>query len=85
MSAFRPPKFVKKHDLQRMLLRLGCEIDLRRGAGSHWCVFRAVSEGRLMFALPDRREYGRDYIGPLRRRLRLTPGDGVSDEQFYDA
>ena len=82
MSKYRPPKFVGRQRLKRILRAFDCTIDENRGEGSHWSATRATSEGIQSYALPLRRDYGRSYLNPLRRRLELSPNDGVTDREF---
>ena len=83
MSKYRPPRFVGRQTLQRILRAFDCTIDEKRGEGSHWSATRATSQGIQSYALPLRRDYGRSYLNPLRRRLELSPDDGVTDREFY--
>jgi len=64
-----------------------CEIIKKRGKGSHFLIKRPDPAGgrTLTFVLPRHREYGPDYLKPLRSHLKLRPEDGVSDEDFYSA
>ncbi len=83
MSKYRPRKFLGRQVLQRILRAFDCTIDKKRGDGSHWSATRATSAGIQSYALPFRRDYGRSYLNPLRRRLELSPEDGVTDREFY--
>lgn len=44
-----------------------------------------TADGERTFVVPERAEVSRSYLRELRKRLKLTEGDGVSDERFYDA
>ena len=85
MARYRPPKVIKKKRLKRILRRFKCGIDKTRGKGSHWIIWREVPDGTVpCFTLPDRPEYGHDYIGALRRALELAPENGISHKDFFE-
>ncbi len=83
MPKFKPPKFVSRRNFLKILRRYDCEFDPERGRGNHTMIMRNLDHGTHCFSLPFRRTYGHDYINPLRRKLHLTPGDGVTDREFY--
>ncbi len=53
------------------------------GKGGHWGMTRKKVKCTLSYAVGDHREYGRDYINPIRRAMELTSAHGVSDRDFY--
>jgi len=77
---------LKYRRLLRILKRFHCWEDKRRGKGSERMLCRMV-EGRLeRFPIrchSENEEKPRAVVKAVRRRLRLTEEDGVSDEQFY--
>ncbi len=83
-----PDRTLKYRELRRILARFGVEELPSRGKGSHR-MFSAVVGGRLeRYPVPCHSE-GDELSAPLiraaRRRFRLTPEFGVSDERFYGA
>lgn len=54
-----------------------------RGKGGHTAFLRDVGGGRIeLFPLPKKKEVLDSYVKAARRKLRLMPSDGVSDEDF---
>lgn len=70
-------------DFQRWFFRHGVEIVPSRG--SHYKFSRVIGGVVLMTIVPvSGGRYVKDvYLNKARRALRLTPLDGVSDEEFY--
>jgi hypothetical protein len=70
--------------LQAILARYGVGVDRSRGKGSHVLFFRDFPQGRFTYPVPT---HGKDvlvvYVRGCRKRFRLTPVDGVSDDEFY--
>ncbi len=83
MAKFRPKKFLSPRDLNKILARYECTTDVKRGKGSHRMVMRTLADGVHCYPLPEKRDYGRDYLNALRRKLHLAPADGITDEEFY--
>jgi hypothetical protein len=79
----RPLKF---RDLERILRHFGAWIDVGRGKGSHCLALRIVAGERCSYPIPRHgNEVNSRYVTGCRKRLKLRPDDGVSDEDFYSA
>ena len=79
-------KTLKYRDLLKILRRYAVLEVKRRGKGSERLLIRTV--GGIQYSFPTKCHGEEDQkpkgvIAALRRRLRLTPSDGVSDEEFY--
>jgi hypothetical protein len=73
-------------ELLKRLRQFGVEENIKRGKGSERLLVRIVDGQRL--SITTKCHSGGDQkpkavIKAIRRRLRLTPGDGISDEHFY--
>lgn len=71
--------------LRQILRGFGVAEDSSRGKGSH-TVFSKVINGRTeSYPVPTSSgEVLVSYMGPIRRKFKLTPADGVTDEEFYE-
>jgi len=79
-------KRLKHGPLMKILRRYGVEEDRKRAKGSHRLLIRRVDGQVLKTAIKFHRsgqEYSERTIEAIRRSLRLTPADGVSDDEFY--
>lgn len=74
---------LKLRELTRILGRFGVGCDPARGKGSHVMFFLKLPEGTFTFPVPNRQDVLVPYVKGARRKFRLTPADGVSDDQFY--
>ena len=75
-----PDKPLKLHDLRRLSAAYGISEDKSKGKGSHTTFVLGTST----FPVPTSKgDIKRQYVTACRRRFRLTPADGVSDEDFY--
>lgn len=74
---------IKLRDLQRILRRFGVQVDPARGKGSHLYFYRDFPEGRFGYPIPNQPDVKAFYVKGCRQRFRLTPQDGVSDQDFY--
>ncbi len=76
--ADRPLSFQK---LTRILSRYG--VSAARQRGSHVVFSRRFPEGVFTYPVPKRKEVMVCYLQGCRRRFRLTPAHGITDEEFY--
>ncbi len=54
-----------------------------RGKGSHTYFYRRLPEGEFGYAMPTKPDVKAVYVKGLRKRLRLMPENGVSDQDFF--
>ncbi len=81
--ADRPLKY---RELLRRLKLFGVTEDKSRGSGSERLLSRVVAGQKYSITTKCHGEGDdkpRAVIAAIRRRLKLTPGDGVSDKCFY--
>lgn len=76
---------LKLKQLRKIVRRYDVVEDSSIGKGSHTTFLRKVAGGIFSYPIPT---HGSDmvlvcYVKGLRKRLRLTPNDGVSDRDFY--
>lgn len=72
--------------LTRILRRYDVFEDASRGKGGHRLLVRVVEGQRLRVPVQfhgRNYEYGPRIVGSVRRGLKLTPVDGVTDADFY--
>jgi hypothetical protein len=71
-------------EFRRILRSFGVSEDPSRGKGSHTYFFKQFPDGEFGYPVP---QHGKDvpsvYVKGLRKRLRLTPDDGISDAKFF--
>ena len=80
---------LKRRDIVRKVRAFGGWEDARRGKGGHRTLFRldpANPEGRPLTTGLQYHGSNEDFpdsaVRAIRRRLKLTPEDGVSDERW---
>lgn len=70
--------------LRKILASYGVEEDASRGKGGHTFFWKEFPEGVFGYPVPL---HGKDvrpcYVDGCRKKFRLKPSDGVSDEEFY--
>ncbi len=75
---------LKLHDLRRILASFGVAEDKKAGKGSHTVFYRAMPDGVFTYPVPT---HGKDvkpcYVKGCRKRFRLLPDDGVTDDDFF--
>ena len=71
------------HDLRRILRSFGVSEDTSAGKGSHTKFFKQFPEGCFSYPVPKDREVKDCYVRGSRKKFRLTPEHGVSDDVFY--
>lgn len=70
--------------LRRILRSYDVVEKKKRGKGSHTWFERQIDGGIVGLAVPTNNDpVLQCYVKQIRRRFLLTPGDGVSDEEFY--
>lgn len=70
--------------LQSILSRYGVGWEVSRGKGSHIMFYRDFPEGRFTYPVPThKKDVLICYVKGCRKRFRLLPSDGVSDQEFY--
>lgn len=74
---------IKMKKLRKALLAQGAWEEPARGKGGH-TAFLCEVEGKIqLFPLPNKKELADSYVRAIRRKFKLTPEDGVSDEDFF--
>lgn len=76
---------VKYWDLVKILKKFGLYIDTSRGKGSERMIVKG-NPPQLTYPIPFRTENDdvkRCYIRVIRQKFKLTPEDGVPDQEFY--
>jgi len=76
---------LKLNELRRILASFGVTEDKKRGKGSHTTFVKQFPEEPKprIYSMPSRKDVLPCYVKDCRRRFRLTPEDGVTDEDFY--
>jgi hypothetical protein len=57
--------------------------DPSRGKGGHTLFFKVFPEGVFSYPIPVRKDVLPCYVKGCRKKFRLAPEDGVSDEDFF--
>jgi len=76
-------RILKLIDLRRILRSFDCWEDASRGKGGHTMFFREINGKRFSVPYSGDKEVLKCYVSQMRRKFRLTPADGISDEDFY--
>lgn len=74
---------LKLHELRGILGRFGVQCDTSRGKGGHVLFFKAFPDGTFSYPVPNRKDVLDCCMKGSRRKFRLLPEDGVSDDEFY--
>jgi len=78
-----PDSRITLRKLKRILAKYGVEVESSGGKGSHIKFFKQFDDGRYSYPVPT---HGKDvkscYVAGCRKKFRLTPDDGVSDDEF---
>ena len=74
---------VTLQELIRILGRYGVMVDESAGKGSHIKFWKVFAEGRFSYPVPRQRDVLPCYVKGCRKKFRLLPEDGVSDEAFF--
>lgn len=74
---------LKLSDLRRILLSFGVNETRGRGKGGHTLFWKQFPEGRFSYPVPNRTDVLPCYVKGSRKKFRLLPDDGVTDEDFF--
>lgn len=76
---------VSSRELLARLKELGCTVlPPKRGKGSHCMVVRTVDGKPCSTSVPMNREcVAPGTVGSIRRAVKLSPEDGVTNQQFF--
>ncbi len=79
-------KPVMLKELRRKLRHFGVSEDASRGKGSHTLFYKDFPEGRFSYPVPV---HGKDvkacYVRGARKKFRLLPTNGVTDQAWDNA
>ena len=74
---------LKLRELRRILRRYDVMEDRSRGKGGHTMFFKTIDGKEFSYPIPGDKEVKDCYVKGARRKFRLTPADGISDDEFY--
>lgn len=74
---------LKLKDLRKILRSYDVEEEPGGGKGSHIKFRKQFDDGVFTYPVPNQRDVLPCYVKGCRRRFRLMPEDGVSDEEFF--
>jgi hypothetical protein len=75
---------LKLNDLRRILASFGVSEDRSAGKGSHTLFLRTFPDGTFTSPVPTHsKEVKPCYVKGCRKKFRLMPEDGISDNDFY--
>ena len=75
---------LKLHDLRRILRHFGVHEKKKRGKGSHTLFWKKFPNGVFSYPVPTTKsDIAACYVRGCRKKFRLTPEDGVTDDEFY--
>lgn len=79
------PKYkLSLQKLRKRLAAFGVTENKARGKGSHTLFEKVTDEGYRSFPVPTTRKDVLDcYVKAIRRKFKLMPEDGMSDEEFF--
>lgn len=72
------------NELVRILRSFGVQADEAGGKGSHTKFWKQFPDGRFSYPVPHDKEVLPCYVKGCRKKFRLMPEDGVSDEDFFE-
>jgi len=78
-----PKRRLKLRDLRSILSRYGVVADDSRGKGSHTMYIREVDGKTYSYPIPNDKDVLPCYVKGVRKKLRLLPENGVTDEEFF--
>jgi hypothetical protein len=73
----------KLHELKRILGKFGVQCEMARGKGGHILFWKEFEDGRFSYPVPNKADVLPCYVKGSRKKFRLMPKDGISDEAFY--
>jgi hypothetical protein len=75
---------IRLKKLRKCLKQFDVWEETSRGKGSHTLFKRQIEDQVYSYPIPTHDKDVLDcYVKQLRKQFRLTPDDGVSDEQFF--
>lgn len=75
---------LKIRELRKILRSFDVEEDPSAGKGSHTVFYKVFADGRVTYPIPtSRKDVLKSYVVGCRKKFRLTPEDGVTDEDFF--
>jgi hypothetical protein len=74
---------LKLTDLRRILTSFGVNETRHRGKGGHTLFWKEFVDGRFSYPIPDRKDVLPCYVKGARKKFRLLPEDGVTDDDFF--
>jgi hypothetical protein len=74
---------LKLHELRKILRSFGVGERKHRGKGGHTYFYKQLPGGEFGYPVPSEKDVKDVYVKGVRKRLRLTPEDGVTDDEFY--
>jgi hypothetical protein len=74
---------LKPRDLRKILRSFGVQEDSSRGKGGHTLFWIQFPDGLFTYPMPGRSDVLPCYVKGARKKFRLTPEDGISDEEFF--
>lgn len=74
---------LKFRDLKRILASYGVGADESAGKGSHVKFYKTFPDGRFTYPVPPNPDVLPCYVNGCRKKFRLRPQDGVSDDEFF--
>jgi hypothetical protein len=70
--------------LRAILAQYGVSEDRKRGKGSHTMFLKQFEDGTYTYpVLTNSKDVLAVYVNGCRKKFRLLPSDGVTDEDFY--
>ena len=74
---------IKLKDLRKILRNFGVTEEAGGGKGSHIKFTKEFDDGVYSYPVPDVKDVLSCYVKGCRKKFRLTPEDGVSDDDFF--
>ncbi len=74
---------VTLNELKRILRHYGAVADESAGKGSHIKFWKQFPDGRFSYPIPNERDVLPCYVKGARKKFRLQPEDGVTDDDFF--
>jgi hypothetical protein len=74
---------MKLRNLKRILRSFGVNEARSRGKGDHILFWKDFADGRFSYPIPDKPDVLPCYVKGARKKFRLLPADGISDEEFF--
>ena len=74
---------IKLKVLRKILRSFGVGEEPSGGKGSHIKFTMQFNDGVYSYPVPDERDVNPCYVKGCRKKFRLMPDDGVSDDDFF--